>query len=252
MNLQRIQRALPAHAACEQALRAVILRGDLAPGDRLPPERELAVQLGVSRLTLRAALATLAAAGLVEARHGSGYVVQDYRDGGPGLLPGLVALAEAHGGLLPMAADLLLVRRHLAAALLETFVEQPPTALQVAAVAARVDALEVAATTGASLEALAVADLAVIAALLDAARGSALRLCFNPVVAVVTREPRLRAALYAEPATNVVAYRALLAWLARPRRAELATIVELLRARDAATLARLGRPAKTLSRGKAR
>jgi DNA-binding FadR family transcriptional regulator len=42
----------------------------LSPGDRLPPERELAVQLGVSRSTLRVALRNLVAAGWLEVRRG--------------------------------------------------------------------------------------------------------------------------------------------------------------------------------------
>lgn len=47
--------------------------GGLLPGDRLPPERELAVALGVSRVTLRAALGELEAAKLLErAQRGSG------------------------------------------------------------------------------------------------------------------------------------------------------------------------------------
>src|SRR5512143_2332958 len=118
----------PAHQACEHALRRAILRGELAAGDRLPPERELASQFGVSRLTLRAALATLDASGLISVRHGSGYVVRDFvRDGGPDLLPGLTELASERGGLPPIAAELLRVRRHLAHAALERMVEQPPT-----------------------------------------------------------------------------------------------------------------------------
>lgn len=44
----------------------------LQPGDRLPPERTLAAQLGVSRNSLRQALATLADAGVVTVVHGSG------------------------------------------------------------------------------------------------------------------------------------------------------------------------------------
>ena len=44
--------------------------GVIAPGGRLPPGRELAARLGVSRATLREALATLADAGYLESRRG--------------------------------------------------------------------------------------------------------------------------------------------------------------------------------------
>src|SRR5512135_627319 len=127
MAFEPIAHREPAHQACEHALRRAILRGELAVGERLPPERELAAQFGVSRLTLRAALATLDAAGLISVRHGSGYVVRDFvRDGGPDLLPGLADLASERGDLPPIAADLLRVRRHLAHAALERLVEHPP------------------------------------------------------------------------------------------------------------------------------
>src|ERR1700722_10736746 len=46
--------------------------GVLAGGDRLPPERELADTLGVSRVTLREAIKALRAADLVESRRGRG------------------------------------------------------------------------------------------------------------------------------------------------------------------------------------
>src|SRR5881227_3838330 len=46
--------------------------GVLVGGDRLPPERELAETLGVSRVTLREAIAALRAAGLIESRRGRG------------------------------------------------------------------------------------------------------------------------------------------------------------------------------------
>jgi GntR family transcriptional regulator, transcriptional repressor for pyruvate dehydrogenase complex len=54
-----------------------ILDGVFPPGSMLPPERELAEQLGVNRTSLRQALARLQQMGLIEARHGSGNVVCD-------------------------------------------------------------------------------------------------------------------------------------------------------------------------------
>ncbi|RCV56155.1 FadR/GntR family transcriptional regulator [Marinitenerispora sediminis] len=48
----------------------------LAPGDRLPPERELAVTLGVSRASLSQALVALEVQGVIEVRHGDGAIVR--------------------------------------------------------------------------------------------------------------------------------------------------------------------------------
>lgn len=49
-----------------------ILSGKFAPGDLLPPEREISTQLGVSRSVVREALGRLASVGLVKSHHGSG------------------------------------------------------------------------------------------------------------------------------------------------------------------------------------
>jgi DNA-binding FadR family transcriptional regulator len=54
-----------------------ILDGVFPPGSTLPPERELAEQLGVNRTSLRQGLARLQQMGLIEARHGSGNLVRD-------------------------------------------------------------------------------------------------------------------------------------------------------------------------------
>lgn len=50
---------------------ALIREGRLAPGDRLPPERELATTFGVSRVTVRDALRALDVMGLLDIRVGS-------------------------------------------------------------------------------------------------------------------------------------------------------------------------------------
>ncbi len=60
----------PAHAQIEQWLPDSIAEGELAPGDRLPGERDLAAALGVSRMTLRHALAGLERRGVLVRRPG--------------------------------------------------------------------------------------------------------------------------------------------------------------------------------------
>jgi GntR family transcriptional repressor for pyruvate dehydrogenase complex len=60
-----------------EQLQELIVSGGLQPGDRLPPERQLAEQLGVSRTVIREAIKTLEERGLVEVLTGSGtYVLQ--------------------------------------------------------------------------------------------------------------------------------------------------------------------------------
>lgn len=51
----------------------------LSPGDRLPPERELASGLGVSRASVRQALIVLEVQGLVAVRHGEGAILLEAR-----------------------------------------------------------------------------------------------------------------------------------------------------------------------------
>jgi GntR family transcriptional repressor for pyruvate dehydrogenase complex len=56
-------------------LREMIHQGELRPGDRLPPERDLAKQLGISRPTLRAGIRTLSAVGVLKSKQGAGTFV---------------------------------------------------------------------------------------------------------------------------------------------------------------------------------
>ncbi|MGH3648508.1 MAG: FadR/GntR family transcriptional regulator [Micromonosporaceae bacterium] len=51
----------------------------LRPGDRLPPERELAAQLGVSRVSVSQALVALEVQGIIDVRHGDGAVLLETR-----------------------------------------------------------------------------------------------------------------------------------------------------------------------------
>jgi GntR family transcriptional regulator, transcriptional repressor for pyruvate dehydrogenase complex len=59
-------------------LQEKIFLGELKPGEKLPPERELSRQLGVTRVPLREALKRLQAMKLIEVRHGDGIYILDY------------------------------------------------------------------------------------------------------------------------------------------------------------------------------
>ena len=76
-------------------VRDLIAKGELRPGDRLPAERDLSTQLGVSRPTIRAGLRALSAMGVIQSRHGSGTYIPD----GPPTLGSepLRFLAALHG-----------------------------------------------------------------------------------------------------------------------------------------------------------
>lgn len=71
VRVPRIQRPDEVRRQLEEA----IVSGRYAAGDRLPSERELVAQFGVSRLSVREGIKSLIGLGLVEARHGSGYFV---------------------------------------------------------------------------------------------------------------------------------------------------------------------------------
>lgn len=67
----------PLYLRLQSAIREAVSAGALSAGDALPPERELASELGISRVTVRKALAGLVEAGLLTQRRGSGtYVAQ--------------------------------------------------------------------------------------------------------------------------------------------------------------------------------
>lgn len=56
-------------------VRSLISSGELKPGDRLPPERELARKLSISRSSLRSGIGFLSAMGVLQSRHGAGTFV---------------------------------------------------------------------------------------------------------------------------------------------------------------------------------
>jgi GntR family transcriptional regulator len=92
LELSRGRNLPPAHAQIVERLTDAIAAGELSPGDRLPPERDLAAELGVSRMTLRQALASLESRGLVRraiGRRGGTWVAQPKLERDLGTFAGL-------------------------------------------------------------------------------------------------------------------------------------------------------------------
>ena len=80
--------------AVTRQIEKLILRGILRPGERLPSERELAEKLGVSRPSLREAVADLQDKGLLSSRAGAGIFVADVL--GSAFSPALIRLFADH------------------------------------------------------------------------------------------------------------------------------------------------------------
>ena len=90
-----IEAELPAAGQVVDFVRRQIEGGRLKPGDRLPAERDLAEEIGVSRPSLRSGLQTLQALGVIQSRQGAGTFIA----AGPPRLGGapLSFLAALHG-----------------------------------------------------------------------------------------------------------------------------------------------------------
>ncbi|MCL4862161.1 MAG: PLP-dependent aminotransferase family protein [Caldilineaceae bacterium] len=88
------QNALPLYQQIERYLREQILSGQLAPETRLPASRQLAQELGVSRITVNNAYAQLESEGLLYSREGSGVYVLPRTPAPP--------VADAAGAIWPL------------------------------------------------------------------------------------------------------------------------------------------------------
>lgn len=107
MTFQKIEAEKLSDAVIRQ-IEGLILQGVLRPSERLPSERDMAETMGVSRPSLREALARLQADGLLVARPGSGIYVAEVL--GSAFSPALVRLIARH----PHAtADYLAFRKDL-------------------------------------------------------------------------------------------------------------------------------------------
>jgi DNA-binding FadR family transcriptional regulator len=225
---------------CARLLEDAIVEGELSPGEKLLPERELASQLGVNRVTIRSALERLAVGRLLEARQGSGHRVRDYRrHAGPRLIHALLRVGSAKKRtkrLREMARDLLLLRRTILGLAIER-------ASEVASGGDRrrlSDAVERFVTTTDPTH-LPEAERIVIDSILDAARSPVLSFALNPILAVIEELPELQEAMAEDPWGNVDAYRAVVTGLERPEKKWRDNVLAELGRRDLMVLSRLSR-----------
>jgi GntR family transcriptional regulator, transcriptional repressor for pyruvate dehydrogenase complex len=152
-------------------LREAILTGAYRPGERLPPQRALAADLGVNMASVREALGRLEQLRLIEVRHGDGTRVLDWRRSGG--LEALVLGAAVDPSLvrdLFEARRLLLVEAARLAAERHT-PEQGATLIELA------EAVATATDEGTAL----LADWAFMAALVEAAGNLIFQLILNSV-----------------------------------------------------------------------
>jgi DNA-binding FadR family transcriptional regulator len=76
-TLRHLGKRQPLHQAVQEELKRYIVENALRPGDPLPSESELARQLGVGRNSVREAVKSLEAVGILDVRVGSGLLVKE-------------------------------------------------------------------------------------------------------------------------------------------------------------------------------
>ncbi len=78
MEMQKFLRGPALNETVKEYIKSFILEKKLKPGDPLPTEAQIAMELGVGRSSVREAVKALQAAGIVEVRHGQGLFVREY------------------------------------------------------------------------------------------------------------------------------------------------------------------------------
>jgi GntR family transcriptional regulator, transcriptional repressor for pyruvate dehydrogenase complex len=192
-----------------EAIRNEILAGKHPPGKMLPPERELSESLGISRLTLRAAIYRLETEGLLRPQQGRGVEVLDYRRTG-----GIDLLAYMEGD--ESIGQVLSLRRLFAAEAVALACES--------AGAAEIARLESAAARQERTEdpmRFLEGDLAFTRHIVEASGSIPLGLLFNSFERIILERPRVPMEMLQDRATACGSYRALIA-LVRNRDPDLA------------------------------
>jgi DNA-binding FadR family transcriptional regulator len=113
-SMKPLERAPLLHVSVQRSLRAFIDENGLEPGAPLPPEGELAQQLGISRNSVREGIKALESVGVLESRRGAGIFVKAFS-----FEPLLENLAYGLGGTLKQIEEVIDIRRTLEVGLIE-------------------------------------------------------------------------------------------------------------------------------------
>lgn len=178
--MEPIQRANVPQAIAERIIE-LITKGELRRGDQLPPQRELAKQLGVGVSSVRESLQSLTALGLINMQPGKGTFVSESFDG----------LAGRHAAVAPLAAaqetrDLLEARLHLDTAVAEMACRRG-TAEDLAALRRAYERMSDA-TERADMTALEEADLAFHLQIAEAAHNAVMTHIIRTVVGLISNQ----------------------------------------------------------------
>lgn len=199
----RIARSTVVDAVADR-IKGEILSGRLEPGSRLPSERELALALGINRLTLRAALGRLEAIGLVATRHGAGTLVTSWRE-----RAGLDALGALAGVFHPddpssreLLRSILELRRILAAEAIALAVERhtPEDLVAIERIVAEQQ------QNASDPIAMARGDVRFQRAIIRAGRNVAFELILNSFARFPDEHPELVRRLYEQPEKTLANY----------------------------------------------
>lgn len=219
-------------------LRTAILTGRYVPGATLPGERELSEHLGVSRLTLRAALTRLSSEGLVQSVHGSGTRVLDFRQHGDVALLGHLAELALTGQRigLDVVSGLLELRRAVAIEAVGLAAERASID-ELRAMRAQVALL---ATQLGDPHAFMTADLAFARMLVRSTKNLAFELLFNTVQKTIERNRGVELAFFANAPATIAVYGRLMDRIeARDAERARLTAARLLHRLDRTTLDRI-------------
>ena len=220
--LKPVERQRVADEIVEQ-LRQLILTGKYRPGERLPPERELARTLGVNRASLREALKKLEHLGLVRIRQGDGTRVENFMEtAGIDLVRYLVPLASTGSGYPEIIRDTLEFRRLVAREVAELAASrrEPEDLARLREIAGR------AAAPGLALAELFQLDFDFYVALTAASRNRVIGLLVNTVREAVTAYQHLLAHVTVSQEVVCGHHAQLLAALEAGRPAEAVAVVD--------------------------